>query len=631
MSASSSRSTSPATLAKPSQSTSSPSTVKTQNFVPNSSQDVSQKISSQNQNDTKTYRSKDVSVSLGSLPKNHPESSDATRPVVSDTSTQLVKSYIFQCNSCSFQTDKKSLMNKHSRVHLPLKRKAMEESSAELRGDETSESNPAHDNDEADHAEGVKSASVQETQRNLLNKPQLNLLALDKTKAYCQECEIQFSSIHTFMHHRNNYCQKYKTIEAIVPVEPKNASTVESATKVLTAKSRKNSAEFRKQVKRDLPSDEEDSGSEKDGGLAGKGAPEDNLELMRRNRIANPSLPDLARGAKSNYQPPQVSSKGSPTALEAKTIPKPEVPTAMPFNLNSQPQLAGLPYLPLPVYKLFLDQLFTQLTHSLAGQSKPPVRPNGSSNPLQDYLTGSGQQNDILLSLLKFQQLAKLLEPTGQSFGLPARSSEGGSESNDDSASGPLNLTNKNAENTESRSSSEREETFVVKTEDLVSPDAPLDLSKKSTSDRFRYPRPTSNQLKSPVPNASANHSLFMSYESQPATSRESKAAEARSSWPGLDRFESLRASKSSETYQGLSNLATDSLKSAEDEDIEEKLCFPHDIDERFLKHPLVCKTLNEAYSNLRPGKMASTRKPFFMCTACGYQGNTSRGVKQHG
>ena len=40
---------------------------------------------------------------------------------------QLVKSVIFQCNSCLFQTDKKSIMNRHSRVHLAQKRKAMEE------------------------------------------------------------------------------------------------------------------------------------------------------------------------------------------------------------------------------------------------------------------------------------------------------------------------------------------------------------------------------------------------------------------------------------------------------------------------------------------------------------------------
>lgn len=69
------------------------------------------------------------------------------------------------------------------------------------------------------------------------------------------------------------------------------------------------------------------------------------------------------------------------------------------------------------------------------------------------------------------------------------------------------------------------------------------------------------------------------------------------------------------------------------------------------LKHPLVKKTLTELYgkdyellnieddSNLielkqlanASGGSGSMAKNFFMCTACGYRGNTARGVKQHG
>ena len=47
-------------------------------------------------------------------------------------------------------------------------------------------------------------------------------------------------------------------------------------------------------------------------------------------------------------------------------------------------------------------------------------------------------------------------------------------------------------------------------------------------------------------------------------------------------------------------------------------------IEQNLLKHPLVKKTLIETY------KTDSTTF-FFICTTCGYRGNTARGVKQHG
>lgn len=50
------------------------------------------------------------------------------------------------------------------------------------------------------------------------------VVANDRSKSYCKDCDIQFSSIKTYEHHRNNYCQKYKTIEAVVPVEVTSSS-----------------------------------------------------------------------------------------------------------------------------------------------------------------------------------------------------------------------------------------------------------------------------------------------------------------------------------------------------------------------------------------------------------------------
>ena len=66
-------------------------------------------------------------------------------------------------------------------------------------------------------------------------------------------------------------------------------------------------------------------------------------------------------------------------------------------------------------------------------------------------------------------------------------------------------------------------------------------------------------------------------------------------------------------------------------------------IDEGLLKHPLVMKTIKENYGNLEKfnenitpsGTVNNSNeyhsKNFFVCTTCGYRGNTIRGVKQHG
>lgn len=64
-------------------------------------------------------------------------------------------------------------------------------------------------------------------------------------------------------------------------------------------------------------------------------------------------------------------------------------------------------------------------------------------------------------------------------------------------------------------------------------------------------------------------------------------------------------------------------------------------IDENLLKHPLVIKTIKETYgskltsSEAQRGVFSNSidnqAKNFYVCTTCGYRGNTIRGVKQHG
>jgi hypothetical protein len=171
--------------------------------------------SSTSSKNSSASNSRSNSPSINNGNKNSSVQSNFTPLMPFTTNTQnvqLLKSVIFQCNNCLFQTDKKSIMNRHSRVHLPQKRKQMEENV-----------NAASNNNSlsTDQSESLLLPDSLETAQN------------DKTKAYCKECDIQFSSIKTFLHHRNNYCQKYKTIEAIVPVEvvpttpapPKTTST----------------------------------------------------------------------------------------------------------------------------------------------------------------------------------------------------------------------------------------------------------------------------------------------------------------------------------------------------------------------------------------------------------------------
>ena len=138
---------------------------------------------------------------------------------------QLFKSVIYQCNNCLFQTDKKTAMNRHSRVHLAQKRKQMEElqQPAAVQNKSSTPSITTPPDTSANILQAQKTIAIPD----LLNNN-------DKSKSYCKDCDIQFSSIKTYQHHRNNYCQKYKTIESVVPIEM--ATAAESAQKVILPK-----------------------------------------------------------------------------------------------------------------------------------------------------------------------------------------------------------------------------------------------------------------------------------------------------------------------------------------------------------------------------------------------------------
>jgi len=146
------------------------------------------------------------------------------------TDVQLMKSTLYQCNSCLFQTDKKSIMNRHSRVHLAQKRKSMERLCSDNSYNYNVEESKLKKFPLSD--ETTSCTFQQQEQLKILNKSEIGEKKdqndskpdSNQNHSYCSDCDIQFSSIITFQHHRSNYCQKYKTIEAIVHVDLKNGN-----------------------------------------------------------------------------------------------------------------------------------------------------------------------------------------------------------------------------------------------------------------------------------------------------------------------------------------------------------------------------------------------------------------------
>lgn len=123
-------------------------------------------------------------------------------------------------------------MNRHSRVHLAQKRKQMEESSTGNNSSSAdftvSSSSSSTQNVSASCSSALMNNSNQGVNLagsvNSSSSSSAAVVSNDRSKSYCKDCDIQFSSIKTYEHHRNNYCQKYKTIEAVVPVEVSSSS-----------------------------------------------------------------------------------------------------------------------------------------------------------------------------------------------------------------------------------------------------------------------------------------------------------------------------------------------------------------------------------------------------------------------
>lgn len=98
------------------------------------------------------------------------------------------------------------------------------------------------------------------------------------------------------------------------------------------------------------------------------------------------------------------------------------------------------------------------------------------------------------------------------------------------------------------------------------------------------------------------------------------------------------------DNQQSINQKAISPIKSSPDHQINrhnQMTLKSSQIDEDLLKHPLVIKTIRETYGTklkypeAQGGAISSSfdnqPKNFFVCTTCGYRGNTIRGVKQHG
>ena len=148
-----------------------------------------------------------MSISEANI-KNHQQQNDFLN---------LVKTEIYQCSYCTFTTDKKCSINKHSRVHLAQKRKAMEElynsnkEMCEVNNDNTIISTINHNinnNKPLIKLKEKKHIDIEKQSENTKVSSSLIINLNDRNQTYCNECEIQFSSLKTFMHHKKHYCQK---------------------------------------------------------------------------------------------------------------------------------------------------------------------------------------------------------------------------------------------------------------------------------------------------------------------------------------------------------------------------------------------------------------------------------------
>jgi hypothetical protein len=234
-------------------------------------------------------------------PETNYENNEFERDKSSDNVNQT-KNVIYQCNSCLFQTDKKSIMNKHSRVHLPQKRKAMEESTLQ-------NNNSLSDDYKKNENENIQ--ILKNTIQSNLSDKQNDVTSNEKTNSYCKDCDIQFSSMKTYLHHRNIYCQKYKTIE-LSPNDAKKQTLISVQNK--TSKSftlSKNKDESKANVSDDDKTNNNNNKSEQINHLsANKVKMQDELQL--RSNITIPTMCSSTLSSIPLSKQKFINSKNSP-------------------------------------------------------------------------------------------------------------------------------------------------------------------------------------------------------------------------------------------------------------------------------------------------------------------------------
>lgn len=519
-------------------------------------------------------------------------------------------------------------MNKHSRIHLPQKRKAMEEA-------------PLND------LEANANVSIDSIKSNV---EQFDTKSKAQSGSYCSECDIQFSSLKTFLHHRNNYCQKFKTI--VIPVDLVK-SAQDNSSHLQQSKSRQNNN------KSSAPNKSTSSSSE---------LTLPNEELFDTKK---PNLINESKAKQTNSKAAAISVINSTESIAKKVEPflAPNANFYEMMMMKKQP--FGAPHPPavrmgdtvyLPAYKMpvksvdspsFIPQLF---------QPNPTqLDPNYLSNIDQNKFNKS-----------RLNEMKRKPEDPHETDAKRARANE-----NDNSNESPLDLSKKSssARLQRARLSFDESEFTCELCSGKFSTNQLLQTHKiAECQPRFyasllkaQYPAllasvnnsvprapnlSSANQLMNPLNSLLIqqlrNYYLAFNYlpkseakdQSHPSSPQSSSSSTQFS--PNLVIEEARRHEREEEEEEDVLNVDEndddDESKSrnhqkADDDDEEEdedemKINFKHSIDESFLEQPLVRKFLVENYGSSRS---ATRSKPYFICTACGYRGNTSRGVKQHG
>lgn len=452
-----------------------------------------------------------------------------------DDQTQLIKSVIYQCNSCLFQTDKKSIMNRHSRVHLAQKRKAMEESSATQQNEQVN-----------------KQPLI--NKRNESNNEHIS---------YCKDCDISFSSTVTYQHHRDNYCQKYKTIEAVVALEKSTDSKPKSP------------------------------------------QPKEAVKLIQNKDQIKTNVVPLNHSVQS----PQPPLQGAP-------------PGAV--------QMGDLVY--IPVYKVNNQNKFSVpiIKEDL------PQRPNSSDASLMRNLSNSPLDLSLKNQNLNFTQQQQITNNIKQSI-IQADPAFLLKQSYQTAYAKQQLLYYKEKEIEYLNRKIQADNYLKLSMPYRIPFDYPTQMVHQPTPfivsmDALKMQQQQQEQVQNKIYHCTNCQQLFFKlklFKRHSCVLNNNTPVISHPPAPEAAYIKNRRNSSTSSLDTSFEKNNENINKQPLPTDLINKKTPIDQIHDGLLKHPLVKKTLLEMYDKTTVTN--DLNKNFFICTSCGYRGNTLRGVKQHG